>query len=235
MTDEPNNPQCLRIWQQNLNTSHTSQHSLINSTRSNEFDIIALQEPHINSFNNTISSRRYHVLYPSTHLIKPNPKTRAVMLISTSLDTNAWKQLPFPSPDIVIVQLSGDYGNCTLINIYNDCKNNDTLDTLGKYLDAKIHQIRPTTHDHMIWLGDFNRHHPLWEEERNAHLLTNQHLDHAQPLLELIADYGMIMALPKDTPTLEALATKNWTRPDNVFCTDNTAEHLIHCYTDPAK
>lgn len=43
------------------------------------------------------------------------------------------------------------------------------------------------------------------------------------------------MALPKDTPTLEALATKNWTRPDNLFCTEITAKHLIHCYTDPAR
>ncbi|KAF9232836.1 hypothetical protein BU15DRAFT_32134, partial [Melanogaster broomeanus] len=41
------------------------------------------------------------------------------------------------------------------------------------------------------------------------------------------------MTLPKNMPTLEALATKNWTRPDNVFCTDNTAELFINCYTEP--
>jgi hypothetical protein len=87
------------------------------------------------------------------------------MPISTSLDTNTWKQLLFPSPDVVVVQLTGDYGKCTLINIYNDCKHNNTLETLGKYLETEIRQIRPSAHDHMIWLGDFNRHHPLWEEE----------------------------------------------------------------------
>lgn len=212
-----------------------AQHFLINSIKPNEFEIIALQEPHINSFNNTISSRRYHILYPSMHLMERSPKTRVVILISASLNKNAWKQIPYPSADVVIVQLSGDYGHCTLINIYNDCTHNDTLMELGKYLDTNICQIRLLAHDHMIWLGDFNCHHPLWEEERNNHLLTNRHLDHAQPLLELIADYGMLMALPKDTPTLEALATKNWTRPDNIFCMEITMGALTYCYMDPAQ
>ena len=63
----------------------------------------------------------------------------------------------------------------------------------------------------MIWLGDFNRHHPLWEEERNLHLLTETYLNAAEPLLLLLAEYGMQQALPKDMPTLQSLATKNWT------------------------
>ena len=70
-------------------------------------------------------------------------------------------------------------------------------------------------------------------KEQNNHLLTNHYLDHAQPLLELIADYGMVMALLKDNPTLEASATKNWTHPDNFFCTETTIGSLTHCFTDP--
>ncbi|KAF8545757.1 hypothetical protein OG21DRAFT_1385528, partial [Imleria badia] len=54
----------LRIWQQNLNTSPAAQHSLINSTKPDDYNIIATQEPHINFLNNTISNRHYHVLYP---------------------------------------------------------------------------------------------------------------------------------------------------------------------------
>ncbi|KIJ06408.1 hypothetical protein PAXINDRAFT_24238, partial [Paxillus involutus ATCC 200175] len=44
----------------------------------------------------------------------------------------------------------------------------------------------------------------------------------------------MVMALPKNMPTLEALATRNWTRPDNVFCSDNTTESIVSCHTEPA-
>jgi hypothetical protein len=87
----------------------------------------------------------------------------------------------------------------------------------------------------MIWLGDFNRHHPLWESERNSHLLKAPDLRKAQPLIDLIADHSMFMPLPKDLPTLQALNTKNWTRVDNVFCTDHTAELFAICKTDPDK
>ena len=37
-------------------------------------------------------------------------------------------------------------------------------------------------------------------------------------LIWMAADYNMEMVLPKGIPTLEAMVMKNWTRPDNVFC-----------------
>jgi hypothetical protein len=85
----------------------------------------------------------------------------------------------------------------------------------------------------MLWIGDFNCHHLLWEEERNLHLLTERYLNAAEPLLHLLAEYGMQQALPKDMPTLQSLATKNWTCPDNMFCTENTWQFFTHCYTEP--
>ena len=41
------------------------------------------------------------------------------------------------------------------------------------------------------------------------------------------------MILPKGIPMLEAKATKNWTRPDNVFCSPNTEELVVICDTGP--
>jgi hypothetical protein len=73
----------------------------------------------------------------------------------------------------------------------------------------------------------------LWEEERNLHLLTERYLKPAEPLLHLLAEYSMQQALPKDMPILQSLATKNWTRPNNVFCTENMWEFFTHCYTEP--
>ena len=43
----------------------------------------------------------------------------------------------------------------------------------------------------------------------------------------------MYMALPKDIPTLEACATKNFTRVDNVFCSANLIDTFISCDTFP--
>ncbi|KAF9235753.1 hypothetical protein BU15DRAFT_20990, partial [Melanogaster broomeanus] len=115
-----NNSTQLRIWQQNLNTSRTAQLSLLNGPLANNWDILALQEPHINVMKNTSSTKRFHAIYPSTRYSSPDIKSRAVTLISTSLNTNSWTQLPFPSPDIIVIQLVGEFGHCTIFNIYND-------------------------------------------------------------------------------------------------------------------
>ncbi|KAJ8580392.1 hypothetical protein M405DRAFT_753314, partial [Rhizopogon salebrosus TDB-379] len=121
MSEHPNPDTVrLKIWQQNLNTSLTAQESLMNSPDVTKWDVLAIQEPHINFLRNTRANHRWHVLYPTQHYSHPPQRTRATLFISTSLDTNTWKQLPFPSSDVVIVQLSGTYGKCTIINIYND-------------------------------------------------------------------------------------------------------------------
>ncbi|KIK42775.1 hypothetical protein CY34DRAFT_58596, partial [Suillus luteus UH-Slu-Lm8-n1] len=44
----------------------------------------------------------------------------------------------------------------------------------------------------------------------------------------------MVLALPKGLPTLQSSSSKNWTRPDNVFCTDHTSDSSLSCTTNPA-
>ena len=58
-------------------------------------------------------------------------------------------------------------------------------------------------------------------------------LREADKILVLVADYSMEMLLQKDIPTLEVMVTKNWTRPDNVFGSDNLGDKVIYCTTDP--
>jgi Endonuclease-reverse transcriptase len=64
----------------------------------------------------------------------------------------------------------------------------------------------------MIWLGDFNRHHPMWDELRNSHLFTRANQDKVQTLLDAIAEHDLHMVLPKEVPTLKAMATGNYSR-----------------------
>ena len=87
--------------------------------------------------------------------------------------------------------------------------------------------------EEVIWLGDFNRHHPIWDEERNMHLFTKTALEAAQPLLDMISNYDMFMALAKDIPMLEACTTKNYTRVDNIFCSAELHDRFTLCDTYP--
>ena len=82
----------------------------------------------------------------------------------------------------------------------------------------------------MLWLGDFNRHHPLWELDQNQHLNSTE--DNIQPLLDLIHIYNMELILPPGTPTYETV-TSNWTRPDNVWLSSHALNLTISCNTNP--
>ena len=53
-----------------------------------------------------------------------------------------------------------------------------------------------------IWLGDFNRHHPMWDSAKNSRLFTRAALMEAQELISILADYDMTMALPEGIPTI---------------------------------
>jgi hypothetical protein len=65
-------------------------------------------------------------IYPTPHR-EEGSSTRAVMLIRASIKTDSWRQLNFPSGDVMIVQLKGEWGKLTIVNVYNDCYNNETI------------------------------------------------------------------------------------------------------------
>ncbi|KIK81159.1 hypothetical protein PAXRUDRAFT_156766, partial [Paxillus rubicundulus Ve08.2h10] len=103
----PEATQHLRIWQQNLNGSDRAQHSPLNGPGAAQWGILALQEPHINNLMNTASIGHFCTVYPTGHYSNPTIRSHAVTMVSTLLNTNHWAQIPFPSSDVVIIQLTG--------------------------------------------------------------------------------------------------------------------------------
>jgi len=87
----------------------------------------------------------------------------------------------------------------------------------------------------MILLGNFNLHHPLWDEECNVHLFMRSNLEKSQALIDMLAECDLQMALPKNTPTLQVLSTRNYMRLDNMLISSSIVGHLIHCRTLPEK
>ena len=85
---------------------------------------------------------------------------------------------------------------------------------------------------HAVWLGDFNHHHLLWDKPHNNHLFTKNNLDKTQLLIDLLAHYNMKMALPPLLPTLKSHSTRNLTRIDNVFCSENLLDLITKCYVN---
>ncbi|KAI5823024.1 hypothetical protein K523DRAFT_223733, partial [Schizophyllum commune Tattone D] len=85
----------------------------------------------------------------------------------------------------------------------------------------------------MIWTMDANCHHPLWDRDEDTDLFTPAALRRSQGLIDLLGTYDMDMVLPKDIPTLQHQVSRRWTRPDNIFVSEDAAGLVTQCTTAP--
>lgn len=193
-----------------------------------DYDVCLIQEPYIDFKGKMRANAHWSVVYPETH--STNPKaTCSLILINARLKSDSWIHLPFNSPDIMPIQLVGEFGTLRIFNIYNDCNHNDSLTHLSSFLRDPQNRTCTRAPLHNMWMGDFNRHHPLWDEPRNEHLFTRRNLDLTQLLLDMIGRHNMKMALPPGIATLQALNTRNHTRVDNVFCSEDILDNITQC------
>ena len=155
--------------------------------------------------------------------MKIAPPVRSIMLINTNLSTDCYSALPIMHSDVTATRFKGDNGYLSLFNIYNEITNNNTLKLLDTFYNANGQIICPTATDSIVWLGDFNCHHPMWEDDSNEHLYKPD--DFIALLIHLLYKHDMLLALPKGIPTLQA-STGNRTRPNNVWCC-NTADDPV--------
>ncbi|KAF8224631.1 DNase I-like protein [Tricholoma matsutake] len=193
--------QPFQMWQQNVNKSLESQLDLLESLRRNKYDMCAIQEPYMDFNGKTCANRNWITIYPNMHQDNPD-RTRSVILVNANLLTDAWKQINIEHLDITAIEIKGQFGTLQIINIYNNCNNNNALTHISAYMRDRERQRHTAGPLHTIWLGDFNRHHPLWDEARNTHLFTTQNLDLTQPLLNMLGRHNMKMVLPPQIPTL---------------------------------
>jgi hypothetical protein len=167
-TPEPNPTIPLKIYQQNVMKTKTAAMHLINRGLHTAFDIIALQEPYLDSIANTRANFHWHVIYP-TSKFEDSSRVRSVILVNKRLQTNNWDQIPLDNNDVTAIKIRGTFGSIDIFNIYNDCTHSNTVLFFHEYFET-THRRRPN--NYMIWLGNFNRHHAMWELPTNSHMCT---------------------------------------------------------------
>ena len=224
----------LKIWQQNVNKSRDCHHDLISSGKlaREGVDIVAFQEPNINYFGGTVFSRDWTVIFPTAH--KENTaKTRSIILIRSNMVTDMWSQIDVNSQDITAIEIKGSWGTLAIFNAYIDCNHDRGLEALVKATQTYKESVGRTTQQqkHIIWLGDFNRHHPHWDNPSDNRLFTAEARRNAEKLIDAVANAGLDLALPPQKPTHFHNVTKKWTRLDHVFLTEHSADALISCDT----
>ena len=223
----------IRILQINLNKSEKAHLDIINERVSRDYDIILIQEPYTTIFNGIRTPTNFRPVFP-THRFQSQEQICSVIWVNKKLDTNKWTALEVPGTnDITAIQLKGLYGTISIFNIYNDCTHSRNESTLQNYIRNHTNLVLADESHHMIWAGDFNRHHPLWDNDEDVHLFTQQANRAAEGLIGLIATYDLAMALPKGIPTLQHMVTKRYSRPDNVFNTTGLSDLITKCEVDP--
>ena len=223
----------LRILQINLNKSEKAHLDLLNGQLGNEWDVVLIQEPHVTPKLDIIRTpSKFTQICPADRW-SIRTKVRSAIWVNKAIDTSTWKEVKIPNTnDLTAVQLYGEHGRITIFNIYNSCTHSRTEAKLRKFVLDNKDEFLGNENDHLIWAGDFNRHHPMWDEETNEHLFTPQALEMADQLIDILGELGLEMALPRDIPTLQHMRSKNYSRPDNVFCTARTMDLVIRCEVD---
>ena len=230
--DDQENPETITMLQINLNKSEKAHLDIINERLSEKYDVILIQEPYTTKFNAIRTPANFRPVYP-TNRFQDDAQIRSVLWVNKRLDTKSWIILDIPDTnDITAIQLKGPYGKLTIFNIYNDCTHSDNQTALNRYIQRHANTLTRTENHHMIWAGDFNRHHPLWDRDEDIHLFTRQATRDAEGLISLLADYEMDMILPKGIPTLQHMRSKRYSRPDNVFSTPGLQEFVSKCEVD---
>jgi hypothetical protein len=112
----------IRILQINLNKSQKAHLDLLGNVKSDKWDLVLIQEPHIMSkFLHIQTPNNFRQIFPENRG-RDGALVRLLIWISKALETKNWENIDIPnSNDITAIRLTGSYGQLTIFNIYNDC------------------------------------------------------------------------------------------------------------------
>jgi len=143
------------------------------------------QELYLDHNQNSHATLHWYMVYLKEHYIEPG-KTRAIILVNKKIAANSWTQVDFRLSTITAIQVKMESGKVLIINTYNDSTHSNAISQTLKIMWARVQLGGDETGNlHTLWLGDFNRHHLMWDESHNVHLFTRTNLDKASCLLML--------------------------------------------------
>jgi exonuclease III len=149
-------PKTLKILQYNVQHSMTVTKPLLERRGTQEFDIIMIQEPWINTqiATSVAGGKGFTLVHPPSHWHWP----RVNAYVSKRIDPSGWNTT-FYGRDLLTITLKTGEGKINIHNIYNpgqgsrDEQIHGTLPTLQQALQSEG--------EHIV-VGDFNLHHPQW-------------------------------------------------------------------------
>ncbi len=177
------------------------------------FDIIAVQEPWRNTYQNTTHHLQKD-LFELAYL--DHPQTRGCFFISKRLKPGS-RSIFFHSPDLVTLCLKTSCGST--IHLHNI--HNPVAYTGKSQLSLLENALAANPEQEQIVVGDFNLHHPSWG---GPYIRAD---NGSEDFLILSKAYNLSLLLPPGTITYEEGPGKSTI--DLIFSTDFLSNSVIRC------
>jgi hypothetical protein len=179
----------LTLLQYNVNKSRKKVLiGLFQDLKIQEIDILVIQEPWRNPFN----QRGYSAQNTFTLIEVENLNARVSTYINKHLPIDSWSEI-YKSNDLITITIQQENQQRHYIHNLYLPPSTHTNEIIPEAL-AKLQELIQLEGDHTV-LGDFNLHHPLWNPGNNGHHIL------ADDVIEALAIKDINLILPKDTIT----------------------------------
>ena len=191
-------------------------------------EILAIQEPYINSYTDQVTTYSqmlgncFHLLIkPVSRYTDATHMPLVCFFISKSLDPKKWT-IQHHTKDLSTLTLHTGIGSIHIHNAYNPSP------VTGQ--PSVIHPLHNALAEHSgqqhVVVGDFNLHHPLW-----ARPDYNHRHEEADELVNLAVDHGLELLTPPGTITYEKHIGRrhHQTTVDLAWATTPVADRLVRC------
>lgn len=215
--------QGLRVTSLNCRRSEEVVLSLLNSTDPAQWDVLCLQEPPLHIHDRaSFRSSHWNLLLPSGAGARDQSEaTRSVIYVSNRLQSDSYTQIPLKSLDVCAVQFSFPSSSLSVFSVYNPPSSVSSISFLRSALREP-----PIASSPILLIGDFNLHHSMWSGPNSPQRTRRSD---AEPLLQILAEHHLALALPEGTPTFRSDAHGTWSTLDLAFVSNSIEEAVSRC------
>lgn len=178
----------IKAVQINLGKSRNATHELLNYIHKNQTDLIFVQEPYTNNFNQIKKIPGYIIYqFPKNN----NPLKSAIILKENSFSTLGLTQ--FSNSNLTIIRINTTTGQTIHLTSIYIRPRDDTFQII-QAIDNFISNTRNSAH---IICGDFNAWHTAWGSIKNNH--------RGNTIMNLMLNYDLILRNIGNKPTFNTI------------------------------
>lgn len=167
-------------------------------------------------------SPHWSLLLPSpAGLRAPGTAIRSAIYVNNRFLSDSYTQIALASLDVCAVMFSLPQLSFSLFSIYNPPSSESSITFLQSALRDPTILAVPC-----MLVGDFNLHHPLWS---GPHTPQRTRRSDAAPLLQVLAEHSLFLALPEGAPMFLSGAHGTWSTLDLVFAARPLTELVTRC------